>query len=73
MIPLILAAIQMAKAKADSQNQQNQQLAQNIANTPVATNQQPVQMQRVASTPTINSVFGQPMSEEEKRRQMMGM
>lgn len=71
MIPLILAAIQMAKQKADSQNQQNQQLAQNIANTPVATNQQPVQMQRVASTPTINSVFGQ--DEEQKRRQMMGM
>jgi len=23
--------------------------------------------------PTINSVFGQPMSEEQKRRQMMGM
>lgn len=65
MIPLIMAAIQMAKAKADSQNQQNQQLAQNIANTPVATNQQPVQM------PTINSVFGQ--DEEQKRRQMMGM
>lgn len=65
MVPLILAAIQMAKAKADSQNQQNQQLAQNIANTPVATNQQPVQM------PTINSVFGQ--DEEQKRRQMMGM
>jgi len=67
MLPAIMAIIQMAKAKADSQNQQNQQLAQNIANTPVATNQQPVQ------TPTINSVFGQPMSEEEKRRQMMGM
>ena len=60
-----MAIIQMAKAKADSQNQQNQQLAQNIANTPVATNQQPVQM------PTINSVFGQ--DEEQKRRQMMGM
>lgn len=57
----------MAKAKADSQNQQNQQLAQNIANTPVATNQQPAQM------PTINSVFGQQMSEEEKRKKMMGM
>lgn len=56
----------MAKAKADSQNQQNQQLAQNIANTPVATNQQPVQM------PTINSVFGQ-TDEELKRKQMMGM
>ena len=67
MIPLILAAIQMAKAKADSQNQQNQHLAQNIANTPVATNQQPAQM------PTINSVFGQQMSEEEKRKKMMGM
>lgn len=67
MVPLILAAIQMAKAKADSQNQQNQQLAQNIANTPVATNQQPAQM------PTINSVFGQQMSEEEKRKKMMGM
>lgn len=66
-----MAIIQMAKAKADSQNQQNQQLAQNIANTPVATNQQSVQMQRVASTPTINSVFGQ--DEEQKRRQMMGM
>lgn len=71
MLPAIMAIIQMAKAKADSQNQQNQQLAQNIANTPVATNQQPVQMQRVASTPTINSVFGQ--DEEQKRRQMMGM
>ena len=67
MIPAILAIIQMAKAKADSQNQQNQQLAQNIANTPIATNQQSVQM------PTINSVFGQQMSEEEKRKQMMGM
>ena len=65
MVPLILAAIQMAKQKADAKNQQNQQLAQNIANTPVATNQQPVQM------PTINSVFGQ--DEEQKRRQMMGM
>lgn len=65
MIPAIMAIIQMAKAKADSQNQQNQQMAQNIANTPVATNQQPVQM------PTINSVFGQ--DEEKKRRQMMGM
>jgi len=65
MLPAIMAIIQMAKAKADSQNQQNQQLAQNIANTPVATNQQPVQM------PTINSVFGQ--DEEQKRRQMMGM
>lgn len=67
MIPAIMAIISMAKAKADSQNQQNQQLAQNIANTPVATNQQPVQM------PTINSVFGQQMSEEEKRKKMMGM
>jgi hypothetical protein len=71
MLPAIMAIISMAKAKADSQNQQNQQLAQNIANTPVATNQQPVQMQRVTSTPTINSVFGQ--DEEQKRRQMMGM
>lgn len=67
MFPAIMAIIQMAKAKADSQNQKNQQLAQNIANTPVATNQQPVQM------PTINSVFGQQMSEEEKRKKMMGM
>ena len=67
MFPAIMSIIQMAKAKADSQNQQNQQLAQNIANTPVATDQQPVQM------PTINSVFGQQMSEEEKRKQMMGM
>lgn len=67
MFPAIMAIIQMAKAKADSQNQQNQQLAQNIANTPVATNQQPVQM------PTINSVFGQQLSEEEKRKKMMGM
>ena len=65
MLPAIMAIISMAKAKADSQNQQNQQLAQNIANTPVATNQQPVQM------PPINSVFGQ--DEEQKRRQMMGM
>ena len=67
MLPAIMAIISMAKAKADSQNQQNQQLAQNIANTPVATNQQPAQM------PTINSVFGQQMSEEEKRKKMMGM
>ena len=67
MFPAIMAIIQMAKAKADSENQRNQQLAQNIANTPVATNQQPVQM------PTINSVFGQQMSEEEKRKKMMGM
>ena len=67
MFPAIMAIIQMAKAKADSENQRNQQLAQNITNTPVATNQQPVQM------PTINSVFGQQMSEEEKRKKMMGM
>ena len=65
MLPAIMAIISMAKQKADAQNQQNQQLAQNIANTPVATNQQPVQM------PSINSVFGQ--DEEQKRRQMMGI
>ena len=67
MLPAILAIIQMAKQKADAQNAERQQMAQNIQNqSPVQTNSQPAQM------PTINSVFGNQMSEEEKRRQMMG-
>lgn len=52
MIPLIMATISMAQKKAQNENAQNQQLAQNMQNA-VKIQQQP-QFQ----LPSINSVFG---------------
>ena len=52
MIPFIMAALSMAQQKAQNENAQNQQLAQNMQNA-VNNNQIP-QFQ----VPTINSVFG---------------
>lgn len=52
MIPVILAALQMAQAKAQSQNQQNQQLADQMRNNQLVAGQQ-------AQMPSIKSVFGQ--------------
>ena len=52
MFPLILAAISAAQKKAQSENAQNQQMAQNMQGA-VQIPQQP-QMQ----LPSINSVFG---------------
>lgn len=51
MIPLIMAAISMAKQKAQSENQDLQNLQNNM--------QTPIQVQPQAQFPTINSVFGQ--------------
>lgn len=52
MVPFIMAALSMAQQKAQNENAQNQQLAQNMQNA-VNNNQIP-QFQ----VPTINSVFG---------------
>lgn len=52
MVPFIMAALSMAQQKAQNENAQNQQLAQNMQNA-VNNNQIP-QFQ----APTINSVFG---------------
>ena len=52
MIPAIVLAIQAAQKKAQNENAQNQQLAQNMQNA-VKIQQQP-QFQ----LPSINSVFG---------------
>ena len=51
MIPLIMATISMAQKKAQNENAQNQQLAQNMQNA-VQIPQQQFQL------PSINSVFG---------------
>ena len=51
MVPLILAALQAAQKKAQNENAQNQQLAQNMQNA-VQIPQQQFQL------PSINSVFG---------------
>lgn len=52
MIPAIVMAIQALQKKAQNENAQNQQLAQNMQNA--------IQMQVQPQTqfPTINSVFG---------------
>ena len=51
MIPLILAAVAMAQKKAQSENQDLQNLANNAS--------QPLQIQQPQQQfPTINSVFG---------------
>ena len=50
MIPAIVLAIQAAQKKAQNENAQNQQLAQNMQNA--------IQMQSQPQFPTINSVFG---------------
>ena len=52
MVPFIMAALSLAQQKAQNENAQNQQLAQNMQNA-VNNNQLP-QFQ----VPTINSVFG---------------
>ena len=50
MVPLILAALSMAKQKAASENQDLQNLQNNM--------QTPIQVQPQPQFPTINSVFG---------------
>lgn len=50
MIPLIMAAISMAKQKAQNENQDLQNLQNNM--------QTPLQVQPQTQFPTINSVFG---------------
>ena len=51
MIPAIVMAIQAAQKKAQNENAQNQQMAQNMQNA--------VQIpQRQFQLPSINSVFG---------------
>lgn len=54
MIPLILAAISMAQKKAQNENAQNQQMAQNLQGNV----QIPQQQQTPMQLPTINSIFG---------------
>lgn len=53
MIPAIVMAIQAAQKKAQNENAQNQQMAQNMQNAVQI--QQPQFQQQF---PTINSVFG---------------
>jgi hypothetical protein len=50
MLPLIMAAISMAQKKAQSENQNLQNLQNNM--------QTPIQVQPQTQFPTINSVFG---------------
>jgi len=50
MIPLIMAAISMAQKKAQSENQDLQNLQNNM--------QTPIQVQPQTQFPTINSIFG---------------
>ena len=50
MIPLIMAIASMAKQKAQSENQDLQNLQNNM--------QTPIQVQPQTQFPTINSVFG---------------
>ena len=50
MIPAIVLTLQAAQKKAQNENAQNQQLAQNMQNV--------IQMQNQPQFPTINSVFG---------------
>lgn len=50
MVPLIMMAIQAAKQKAQSENQDLQNLQNNM--------QTPIQVQPQPQFPTINSVFG---------------
>ena len=52
MIPLIMAAISMAQKKAQSENQDLQNQANALRNTPI-------QIQQQQQLPTMNSVFGQ--------------
>ena len=50
MVPLIMAIASMAKQKAQSENQDLQNLQNNMQN--------PIQVQPQTQFPTINSVFG---------------
>lgn len=52
MIPAIVMAIQAAQKKAQNENAQNQQMAQNMQNAVQIPQQQQFQL------PSINSVFG---------------
>lgn len=52
MFPIIMMALQAAKQKADSENQDLQNQANALRNTPI-------QMQQQPQLPTMNSVFGQ--------------
>ena len=54
MIPAIVMAIQAAQKKAQNENAQNQQLAQNMQNAV----QIPLQQQPQFQLPSIKSVFG---------------
>ena len=63
MIPAIVMAIQAAQKKAQNENAQNQQLAQNMQNAVQIPQQQPQfqfpqQQQPQFQFPTIKSVFG---------------
>lgn len=50
MIPAIVLTLQAAQKKAQNENAQNQQLAQNMQNA--------IQIPQQPQFPTINSVFG---------------
>ena len=52
MIPALVLALQAAQKKAQNENAQNQQLAQNMQNAVQIPQQQQFQL------PSINSVFG---------------
>lgn len=54
MIPAILMAVQALQKKAQNENAQNQQMAQNLQGNVQIPQQQQPQMQ----LPSINSVFG---------------
>ena len=52
MLPIIMAIASMAKQKAQSENQDLQNQANALRNTPI-------QIQQQQQLPTMNSVFGQ--------------
>lgn len=52
MLPLIMAIASMAQQKAQAENQDLQNQANALRNTPI-------QMQQQTQLPTMNSVFGQ--------------
>lgn len=52
MLPIIMAALSMAQKKGQAENQDLQNQANALRNTPI-------QMQQQTQLPTMNSVFGQ--------------
>ena len=58
MIPLIMAAISMAQKKAQNENNELNQLAQNGQNAIQMPQQQQPSFQLPNKQPSINSVFG---------------